>query len=257
VATLQSNIQPFRIGRENATTRYLAGLIDDVRVYNRALSTQEIKTLAESAPYARYFYVDNVERDSSGVGTIVESGGTNDPSTQKITSVVTWEGGRSVTFASYITRNGNTLFFQNNWSDGDGVSGPVTTASSTFATSTNISFSESLTLATTTASGELESSIFDTQAEDGVAVNSMLWQGAKPSGTLVRFRLAYANSDSGPWNYVGDDGTGTSYFVPTGPDTPLTIGNIHNYRYVRYKVYLDPDSGNSPQIDGIYINVSP
>ena len=256
VATLQSSTQPFRIGRENATDRYLAGLIDDVRVYNRALSAQEISTIAKSAPYERYFYVDNVERDSSGIGNIVESGGTSDPSTQKVTSVVTWEGGRSVTFTSYITRNGNTLFFQNNWSDGGGVDGPITIASSTFATSSNITFSQSLTLATTTASGELESSIFDTQEDGGVAINSILWQGAQPSGTLVRFRLAYANSDSGPWNYVGNDGTGTSYFAPTGPDTSLPIGDIHNYRYLRYKAYLDPDSGNSPEIDGIYINIS-
>lgn len=239
------------IGR--GVSHYFGGLLDDVRVYNRTLTEQEIKNLYEASLYTRYFYIDNVSRDISE--NIVTSGGEDDPSTQKLTIGVDWEGGRSMSLVEYMTRNNPQNYMQTDWTGGGGVEGPVTAATSTYFNASNINtVSYSLQLASTTASGWLESSTFDTQIENGARINNILWQGSRPSGTMVKFQLAYAATSTGPWSFVGDDGTGASYFTPATSDIMLAIDDIHNYRYFRYKVFLDPASSTSPVIDDIFIN---
>ncbi len=233
-----------------------AGSIDDFRIYNRALSADEINALYESSVYERYFYVENVERDSSGLGDIVASGGTEDPSTQKIYSNVSWLGNRSLSFSTYQTRYNDYVINQGSWDGGPGETGPLTNATTTFYTSNNITYeSGTLTLATTTSSGDLESVTFDMGTEGGAVINSVLWSGTLPASTEVKFQLAYSNNSGGPWSYVGSDGTGATYFTPTGPDTS-EITNIHNYRYFRYKIFLAPSGGSSPTIENAIINWS-
>ena len=232
---------------------FFDGILDDFRIYNRGLSAQEIKNLYEAALYTRYFYVDNVSRDISG--NIVTSGGEDDPSTQKLTIGVDWEGGRNMTLTEYTTRNNPQNYMQTDWTGGGGVEGPVTSATSTYFNASNISTaSYSLQLASTTVPGWLESTTFDTQREGGARLNNILWQGSKPSGTVVKFQLAYAATSTGPWSFVGDDGTAGSYFIPATSDIALQIKDIHNYRYFRYKVFLEPASSTSPIIDDIFIN---
>ena len=239
------------IGR--GMSHYFDGLLDDVRIYNRGLSEQEIKNLYEAALYTRYFYIDNVSRDISG--NIVTTGGEDDPATQKITVGVDWEGGRNMRLVEYTTRNNPQNYMQTDWTGGSGVAGPVTSATSTYFDASNVNTaSYSLQLASTTISGWLESATFDTQIEGGARLNNILWQGSKPSGTVVKFQLAYAATSTGPWSFVGDDGTGNSYFTPATSDIALKLEDIHNYRYFRYKVFLEPASGTSPIIDDIFIN---
>lgn len=234
---------------------YFEGIIDDVRIYNRALSAAEIKQLYSSAPYSKYFYVENVGRD--GNGNIVTSGGTDDPSTQKISSVVSWQDGRQIVYPKYVTRKRNFAVVQTDWKGGSGEEGPLTLIGDKFSASSNITASSSLVLATSTSSGNLTSSIFDSQSAGGAALNSILWQGTRPSGTGVQFHLAFSNSSSGPWTYVGPDGTGTTYYTPTANNISLKISNAHNYRYFRYRVFLNPSGGQSPTVDDVVINWSP
>jgi len=90
--------------------------------------------------YARYFYVDDVQRDASGY--IVESGGSNDPSTKKVTVSYNWPQGTTTTLSFYLTRHSNRVFTQTDWSGGPGQDGPSTTTNSQFSSSTsNISYS--------------------------------------------------------------------------------------------------------------------
>lgn len=93
----------------------------------------------------------------------------------------------------------------------------------------------------TTAS--LISSVFDTGAANGVNFSAIIYQGTKPSGTNVRFQFASSNSDSGPWTYMGTDGSASTYYAPSGPDIPeLFIYAQHaNKRYFRYKIFLESD----------------
>jgi len=65
-------------------------------------------------------YVENVNRDSSG--NIVLSGGSEDPSTQKIVSVVSWGSGESITSVKYVSRYAEKSCVQTDWSGGSGGS---------------------------------------------------------------------------------------------------------------------------------------
>lgn len=110
--------------------------------------------------------------------------------------------------------------------------------------------------------GYLYSSIFDTQSVGGASINSIMWKGIQPSGTLVKFQIASSNSSEGPWNYIGPAGTSADTDIYTGPaDTTILINLAHhnNKKYVRYKVYLDSDSSQSqtPQVEDIIINWGP
>ncbi len=245
------------LGGRVADSARFAGSIDDIRIYNRVLSTDEIKSLYESPVYNRYFFVDNVSRDSSL--NIVTSGGIIDPSTQKMTAGVTWEGGRQLQLYHYFMRDNVFILHNNNWTDAGNTS-TTTEATSTFAASANIFYSTStasqITLATTTTNGWLESATLDTQVSGGAAINSVVWQGIHPVGTNVTFQIAMSNSDSGPWSYAGYDGSGSTYFSPASPNVSVDVENFHNYRYFRYKIFLNPSGGVGPTVTDAIINWS-
>ena len=116
-------------------------------------------------------------------------------------------------------------------------------------------------LVSTSTSGNLISSVFDTWALGGAAINTIMWQGTQPSGTRVKFQIASSNNLAGPWNYKGPDGSETTYYAPTDTGIPAQINLAHhnNYRYFRYKIFLYSDSGGtqSPTVTDVIINWSP
>jgi hypothetical protein len=114
------------------------------------------------------------------------------------------------------------------------------------------------------ASGTVESVTFDTGTAKA-KLNSVLWQGNLPAGTLVKFQFAASNSSSGPWNYAGAGGDPNAYY-PLNPDAggpnvsiPLDNSLFNGFRYFRYKVTLfsDVTRNYTPQIDSISVNWSP
>ncbi len=138
---LSSNY-PVIIGKRDGTSSYFNGLIDDVRIYNRALSSEEIQKLYNSFVYQRYFSVENVLRDALDN---ISSSGDEDPSTQKITVNVEWKvlnREAKLTNSDYLTRWKNKVFNQNDWSGGPGENNPLTIPNNRFYTSTNIDFSK-------------------------------------------------------------------------------------------------------------------
>ncbi len=90
--------------------------------------------------------------------------------------------------------------------------------------------------------GFLESSTFDL----GLSANyiSLTWEPvAQPAQTgddPVRFQIATAASSTpSSWEYLGPDGTSSTYYLATTP----AIHEVHDgSQYVRYKVYLRTDS---------------
>ena len=68
--------------------------------------------------FNKSIYIENVNRDASG--NIVLTGGTEDPSTQKITSIVSWSGGEPVTSVKYVSRYAEKSCVQTDWSGGAG-----------------------------------------------------------------------------------------------------------------------------------------
>ncbi|TSC78585.1 MAG: hypothetical protein G01um101433_146 [Parcubacteria group bacterium Gr01-1014_33] len=132
------------------------------------------------------------------------------------------------------------------------------------------------------ATGTVISPTFNTYAVNGATFNSILWKGAKPTGTNVRLQLATSNCpngetnppvcSTGTWNYVGGATClANDYYTPPPDDgthadaaTPLMCYNeFNNKRYFRYKVILCSssnctDAGNStPQVDDVIVNWSP
>jgi type II secretory pathway pseudopilin PulG len=78
--------------------------------------------------YSRSFYVENVCRNSSGGITGVVQGGScasgfEDPSTQHVTATVAWDPAGSLSISRYLTRHGNRVVVQTDWSGGPGQPG--------------------------------------------------------------------------------------------------------------------------------------
>ncbi len=103
----------------------------------------------------------------------------------------------------------------------------------------------------------LVSSVFDTQVTGGAAFNTVSWRGAL-NGGRVAFQIATSNSNNGPWTYLGPDGTANTVYEPP-QDTQVKISRKYhnNFRYVRYKVWLNWAGSQSPHVDDVIISYSP
>jgi type II secretory pathway pseudopilin PulG len=132
---------PARIGARPDGTTLFNGLIDDVRLYNTALSSTTIKNLYQAQFYNRNFTVSNVNRDSNGY--ITSGAGTNDPSTQLINVFYSWPSGSTSTVPIYLTRYADQVTYQNDWSGGSGQNGPITIPNNLFSSSTFIDYTSS------------------------------------------------------------------------------------------------------------------
>lgn len=130
------------------------GLIDDVRIYNRALSATEVTQLYNSSAFSRYFYTGNVNRKACGTGDITTDAATTctgsanditeDPSTQKITVNMSWNvkgASQSSENSEYITRWLNSYTDQTDWVGASGTAGEVTSFGTNFYDYSNISTS--------------------------------------------------------------------------------------------------------------------
>lgn len=105
--------------------------------------------------------------------------------------------------------------------------------------------------------GTLDSFTFDTGVASGSQLNSILWRGVKPSGSNVQFQFATADSENGPFNFIGPDGTSATYYAPS-PDVSTELKFVyHRGRFFRYRVRIDGTSSTNPRIDEIIINWSP
>ncbi|MBN2197712.1 hypothetical protein JW698_00730 [Candidatus Wolfebacteria bacterium] len=110
-------------------------------------------TIIEGLSFNRSFSIENVNRELCGAGNVTTNsitscdngpgglGVADDPSTQKITVTVSWDGGGLISRSQYFTRNRNKTFIQTNWTGGTGQEGPVIEENDKFATSTEIDYS--------------------------------------------------------------------------------------------------------------------
>jgi len=114
------------------------------------------------------------------------------------------------------------------------------------------------------AAGYLDSTTFDTGSVRGAQLNSVMWRGVLPPNTSVGFQFAVNNSSSGPWNFMGPDGTTSTFYgasPPIQPNTPIPLNYslYSGYRYFRYRVTLTSNASqtSTPQVTGIIVNYSP
>ena len=104
-------------------------------------------------------------------------------------------------------------------------------------------------------SGTLESSTFDTGLEQ-VVYNWIAWSGIQPANTEIRFQLASSASSSGPWNFAGPDGSGSTYYTNAAQDF-INYQHHLNQRYFRYKLFLSSSSSlDVPLLEKVTISYS-
>ena len=211
--------------------------------------------------FTRYFYIENVNRDAGGN---IAVSGTDDPSTQKATVVVSYNisgSDRTITETLYLTRWRNSVFRQTDWSGGSGQAGPITGANNKFDSSINVDYTTTPGVIFATVAGdcdddgcELISSVFDTGSVDGAGFNTIMWQGTLPSGASVKFKFASSDTyDS--WNWGG-----APLIIPAGPNFQKTIDQSthNNNRYFRYKIIMEKNgSGQSPLVEDMIVGYSP
>jgi len=96
------------------------------------------------------------------------------------------------------------------------------------------------------------SKTFDT----GISTTTLSWMGiswnptTQPSGTELKFQIA-TNNDNNTWNYLGPDGTNSSYYTTA---TGQAINSIHNgNRYIRVKVYLNSNNLSTPSLQDVTV----
>ncbi len=110
------------------------------QTFGLVLGTEDIPI--DNVSYTRSLVIENVQRGAGG--DIVTVGGTDDPSTQKITVTVSWpspRGGTAMTkMSGYVSRNKNVSLKLTNWESGPGVEGPFIGQSAGFSASTNVDY---------------------------------------------------------------------------------------------------------------------
>ncbi|HEU5211385.1 MAG TPA: carboxypeptidase-like regulatory domain-containing protein, partial [Gaiellaceae bacterium] len=86
------------------------------------------------------------------------------------------------------------------------------------------------------SSGTLVSSLKDANPAPGrsAAWTTLSFSATTPASTAVKFQAAGSNSQYGPFNFVGPDGTAGTYFTTSG----ASLAQFNGFRYLRYEAIL-------------------
>jgi uncharacterized repeat protein (TIGR01451 family) len=86
------------------------------------------------------------------------------------------------------------------------------------------------------ASGDFISSLKDANPASGSTASwtTLSWTESTPANTQLRFQAAASNSQYGPFNFVGPDGTAATYFTTTGS----SLNQFSGMRYLQYRAFL-------------------
>ena len=78
--------------------------------------------------------------------------------------------------------------------------------------------------------------------------STLSYTATTPAGTDVKFQIAGSNSSTGPFNYVGPNGTASTFFTTSGAD----LSQFDGMRYLRYKAILSTtDSAQTPSLNSV------
>ena len=103
------------------------------------------------------------------------------------------------------------------------------------------------------ASGNFVSTVKDSGAVAGSTPkwSTITWNNAAlPSGTSVQFQAAAGNSASGPFNFVGPDGTAGTFFTTSG----ASLSQFNGLRYLKYKALLATTvNTNTPTLNDVTV----
>ena len=101
-------------------------------------------------------------------------------------------------------------------------------------------------------SGNLVSGTKDANPHIGGAVTwtTLSWNASTPAGTTVTFQVAASNSTSGPFNFVGPDGTASTFFTISG----ASLAQFNGLRYLKYQAFLNTSDGTvTPTLNDVAV----
>lgn len=156
----------------------------------------------------------------------------------------------------YSGTTGGSVWEQSDWSGGAGQAA-FSDHAKYFSDDNNVNVStvpSGVRLASAgsnfVASGWLESSTFDTGAASNFT--TITWQPTSQNpATTLKFQIA-SNTDNTTWNYVGPDGTASTYYTVSGSN----IATVHdNNQYIRYKVFVSTSNAQfTPVLSSVSLN---
>jgi uncharacterized repeat protein (TIGR01451 family) len=102
------------------------------------------------------------------------------------------------------------------------------------------------------SSGNFVSSVKDSGAVTGATPNwtTLSWTNASlPGGTTLKFQVAASNSSSGPFNFVGPDGTASTFFTTSG----ASLSQFNGSRYLKYKALFTSTGSSTPTLNDVSV----
>ena len=99
-------------------------------------------------------------------------------------------------------------------------------------------------------SGTFVSSLKDAAPPAGTIPTwtTLSFDATTPADTAVAFQVAASNSPTGPFNFVGPDGTPDTFFTSSGAD----LSQFDGLRYLEYEAFLSTtDSSTTPSIQSV------
>jgi len=98
-------------------------------------------------------------------------------------------------------------------------------------------------------SGTFESGVVDLQVKP---VFTTLDFTQTLNGGTARYQLATADVSTGPWDYIGPDGSAATFFTTSGT---ATSSNLNGKRYLRYKAIMQTsDTSKTPKLNDLTLN---
>ncbi|MEK7452988.1 MAG: hypothetical protein AAB614_02015 [Patescibacteria group bacterium] len=108
-----------------ANKYHISNLTADCGSQKWCLVSGQVMDTLNGLAYTKYIYIDDVSRTTGEIDAVY-SLGNDDPSTQKVSVFISWQGGNLDLF-EYFTRSRNQSAVQTDWS---GVSGQITNPTS-------------------------------------------------------------------------------------------------------------------------------
>ena len=83
------------------------------------------------------------------------------------------------------------------------------------------------------ASGNLFSAVKDANPVVGLVPRwlTLSWNATTPANTTIQFQAAASNNVNGPFNFVGPDGTTSTFFTTSG----ASLSQFNGFRYLKYE----------------------
>ncbi len=144
-----------------------------------------------------------------------------------------------------LTRSGTSTLGSNVYPGGTRVSGATSGTVWSIPTTGGVTTDAGFKVFMQTGfvpSGTFISSLKDANPALNAAAtwSTLSWNAATPAGTSVQFQAAASNSIAGPFNFVGPDGTGSTFFSNGG-----SLAQFNGNRYLKYQALLSTSSSNT------------